>query len=123
MKKLLLILIIFSTPILISAKKSSQLVFNRTASFSLRLTGPGNTYSQYFKPDSSMTWKIESIFPSPATDYYFIEVNGLEFRPQIAVGGWNGPIWIGENDSIRFRGGGSYADQILVSMLEFQIIK
>ena len=122
MKKLLLILIIFSTPILISAKKSSQLVFNRTASFSLRLTGPGNTYSQYFKPDSSMTWKIESIFQSPHNDEYFIDINGYEFRPSIQDN-WKGPIWIGENDSIRFRGGGSYADQIFISMLEFQIVK
>ena len=122
MKKIFLTFIIFTIPILITAKKSSQLVFNRTASFSLRLTGPGNTYSQYFKPDSSMTWKIESIFQSPHNDYYIIDINGYEFTPSIQDN-WKGPIWIGENDSIRFRGGGSYADQIFISMLEFQIIK
>ena len=117
MKKIILTLIIFTIPSLIIAKKSSQLVFNRTASFSLRLTGSGNTYSQYFKPDSSMTWKIETIY---STDFYKMDLNGIEFSRGTT---FEGPIWIGENDSIRFRGGGSYADNILVSMLEFQIIK
>ena len=83
MKKIFLTLLIFTLPSLLIAKKNSQLVFNRTASFSLRLTGPGNTYSQYFKPDSSKTWKIETIFQSPYNDVYFIEFNGYEFRPSI----------------------------------------
>tara|TARA_B110000902_G_C14207781_1_gene550228 strand:- start:651 stop:1013 length:363 start_codon:yes stop_codon:yes gene_type:complete len=120
MKKIFFTLLIFTLPSLLIAKKSSQLVFNRTASFSLRLSG----YSSYFKPDSSMVWKIESILQSPYNDTYFMELNGIEFRPSLQrVTNGEGPIWIGENDSIRFRGGGSYADNILVSMLEFQIIK
>jgi len=123
MKKIFLTLIIFTLPSLLVARKSSQLVFNRTASFALRLTGPGNTHSQYYKPDSSMTWKIESIISSPFNDPYFIEINGYEFRPSLQAQNWKGPIWIGENDSIRFRGGGSYSDQIFVSMLEFKIIE
>ena len=120
MKKIFLTLLIFTLPSFLIAKKSSQLVFNRTATMVLSNIPLG---SKYYKPDSAMVWKIESIISSSVStnDHIYLKLNN---QSEIAFNKYtpmDGPIWISDTDSIRFRTSGSRGG-MLVSILEFKVV-
>ena len=113
MKKIFFTLLIFTLPSLLIAKKSSQLVFKRTATMI-------PTESTFYKPDSAMVWKIESIIPASVSSnkYVYLKFNQTEI-PYNRFTPMDGPIWISHTDSISFRLGGT---GVLVSILEFEVV-
>ena len=89
MKKIILTLVILTIPCLIIAKKSSQLVFKEVATMI-------PTNSTFYKPDSAMVWKIESITPmttsSNKTVYLrFNQGPEIPFQRSTPL---DGPLWI-----------------------------
>ena len=123
MKKIILTLLIFTLPSFLIAKKNSQLVFSRVATFIPAYNFSTNT-SPYYKPDSGKVWKIENIRPDAlglANIGWTLEVNGFPLRTYLSGEDSHVPIWLSDSDSIRFK---NYlkSNVLLVSMLEFEVV-
>jgi hypothetical protein len=123
MKKIFLTLLIFTLPSLLIAKKSSQLVFSRVATFIPSYNASTQT-SPYYKPDSGKVWKIENFrcaAENLTNNAWTLEFNGQDF-PGLVFNENFEPLWISASDSIRFQNYSNNVRNVLVSMLEFQII-
>lgn len=115
MKKIFLTLLIFTLPSFLIAKKSSQLVFKRTATMI-------PTNQVFYKPDSARVWKIESIIPASVSSnkYVYLKLNQTAEIQYTKFTPTHGPIWISHTDSISFRY--SSGTSALVSILEFEVV-
>jgi len=123
MKKIILTLLIFTLPSFLIAKKNSQLVFSRVATFIPAYNISTGT-SPYYKPDSGKVWKIEGFRcggENLTTTAWTFEFNRQDF-PGLVFNENFEPLWIGASDSIRFQYYSSNVKSVLVSMLEFEVV-
>ena len=123
MKKIILTLLIFTLPSFLIAKKNSQLVFSRVATF-IPAYNTSTRTSPYYKPDSGKVWKIENFrcgAENLSNDAWTLEFNGQDF-PGLVYNENFEPLWIGASDSIRFQNYSNSIRNVLVSMLEFEVV-